>query len=99
MAIGVIWYSFELYKNKPAGIKNNGVWFDSLVNRGLWAWILGIVLTGFYVILYWYPQLLGFSSEGANSGIVHFFDPLSMVLKGQPASQWFFYGVLYTFAI
>lgn len=99
MAIGVIWYSIEQYKNSPAGIKNNGVWFDSLINRGLWGWILGIVLTGFYVILYWYPSLLGHNEEGANSGLVHFFDPLSIAMKGEPASQWFVYGVLYTFAI
>lgn len=99
MTIGVVWYAVELYKNKPAGIKNNGVWFDALVNRGMWGWVLGIVLTGFYIVLYWFPEWLGHGSEGANTGMVYFFDPLSLALKGQPASQWFVYGVFYTFAI
>ena len=49
--------------------------FKSLTNRGLWAWILGIVLTGFYIILYWYPQYLGLNKEG-NTGLVRFFDPI-----------------------
>lgn len=99
MAFGVTWYALEIYRDTPAGIKNNGIWFDSLTNKGVWAWVLGIVLTGFYVILYWYPSLLGFTEDGINSGMVQFFDPLSQALKGQPASQWFVYGVLYTFAI
>lgn len=99
MAIGVTWYSVELYKNTEPGIKNDGVWFDSLVNRGLLGWVLGVVLTAFYVLLYWYPQVLGLHEDGPNTGIVHFFDPLSQALKGQPSSQWFVYGVLYTFAI
>lgn len=99
MAIATVWYAVELYKNEPAGIKNTGVWFNSLTNRGVLGWILGIVLTGFYVVLYWFPAWLGFHPDGMNTGIVHLFDPLSMALKGSPASQWFVYGVLYTFAI
>ncbi|GAA5221432.1 4Fe-4S binding protein [Membranihabitans marinus] len=99
LAIGVVWYSIDMYKNTPAGIKNNGVWFDSLTNKGLWAWVLGVFVTGFYVVLYWNPHLMGYNAEGSNTGLVHFFDPLSMLLKGQPASQWFVYGTLYTFAI
>src|SRR5690606_12109700 len=54
---------------------------------------------GFYVVLYWFPAWLGLGSEADNTGLVHFFDPLSIVLKGQSASQWFVYGVFYTFAI
>lgn len=99
LAVGIIWYSYEMYLPLPPGIKNNGVWFDSLTNRGLWAWVFGIVITGFYVVLYWFPIYMGYSSEGENFGLVAFFDPLSQLLKGQPASQWFVYGTLYTFAI
>ncbi len=96
--VGVFIYSYRLYKKQPEGIKNNGVWFKSLTNRGVLGWMVGIVLTGFYVLLYWYPEYIGFKSTG-NEGLVAFFDPLSMFFKGQPASQWFVYGTLYTLAI
>ena len=100
ITIGTMIYAWRAYMHLEPGIKNNGVWFSSLTNRGLWGWITGIVLTGFYIILYWFPALLGLGQEGAaNSGIVGLFDPLSQLLKGQAASQWFVYGTLYTVAI
>jgi hypothetical protein len=44
-------------------------------------------------------QYLGLNqSGGLNTGIVGF-DPLSFVLNGKAASQWFVYGTLYTVAI
>ena len=98
MTVGVILFSYRAYLPKPEGIKNNGVWFSSLTNRGTWGWIAGVVITGFYVLLYWYPQYLGLAEAG-NSGLVKFFDPFSQLLKGSPASQWFVYGTLYTLAI
>ncbi|WP_236975373.1 4Fe-4S binding protein [Membranihabitans maritimus] len=99
LGIGIIWYAIDLYKNIPAGIKNNGIWFDSITNKGLWAWMLGIFLTAFYIILYWYPHLIGYNPENGSTGLVAFFNPLSRFLKGQPATQWFVYGTLYTCAI
>ena len=95
---GSILYTKGLYADQTDGVKNNGIMFQSLTNRGLWAWSLGIVLTLFYVILYWYPQYLGFNKEG-NTGLVRFFDPLSYMLNGRQASQWFVYGTFYTLAI
>ncbi len=100
ITIGTVIFAWRAYMNIEPGIKNNGVWFGSLTNRGLWGWILGIVLTGFYILLYWFPAYLGLGADGAaNSGVVALFDPLSNLLKGQPASQWFVYGTLYTVAI
>ena len=100
ITIGSLLYTSDLYKDTLPGIKNNAVWFASLSSRGVWAWMLGVFLTGFYVLLYWYPHLLGQGSDGAaNTGLVGLFDPLSMFLKGKPASQWFVYGSLYTLAI
>ncbi|MGB0402558.1 MAG: 4Fe-4S binding protein [Salibacteraceae bacterium] len=97
---GMILYGASAYAGEPVGIKNNGVWFDSLSNRGVLAVIAGIVLTGFYVQLYWFPQSIGLGADGgANTGLVALFDPLSMFFKGQPASQWFVYGTLYTLSI
>ncbi len=97
--IGVSIYGARAYAKQPAGIKNNGVWFKSLTNRGVLGWIVGIVLTGFYVLLYWYPEFIGYKPGTGNEGLVALFDPLSMFFKGTPASQWFVYGTIYTLAI
>ena len=98
VSIGSLLYTRGLYQNTTAGIKNNGIMFKSLTSRGLWAWVLGIVLTSFYIILYWYPLYLGLNEKG-NSGLIRFFDPLSKLMNGKAASQWFVYGTLYTLAI
>lgn len=98
--VGTIIYSRALYLNKPEGIKNDGIWFKSLTSKGIFAWGAGIIITLFYIILYWFPEYLGLAQEGGkNSGIVSFFDPLSYILNGNTASQWFVYGTLYTVAI
>lgn len=93
--IGSLGYIFSIYKNEPWGIKNNNVWFKSLTNRGVLAWLLGILLTGFYILLYWYPSALGLGNT-ENTGLIRLFDPLSKLLNGKKASQWFMYGTLYT---
>ncbi|NNK89656.1 MAG: 4Fe-4S binding protein, partial [Saprospiraceae bacterium] len=98
ISVGVILFSWRTFLVKHEGIRNDGIWQRSLTNRGLWGWILGVLVTIFYVLLYWFPALIGLSGNG-NTGLVAFFDPLSMLLKGTPASQWFVYGVLYTVAI
>ena len=99
MTVGTIWFSREEYLTKHEGIKNHGVYFKSLSSRGFWAWVLGIALTLFYVALYWFPQYLGLVKDGDNTGVISLFDPLSKLLSGNPASQWFLYGTLYTMAI
>jgi polyferredoxin len=100
IGIGTIAFAYDMYKFKPEGISNNGLWLNSFTNRGVFAWIFGIVLTGFYIVLYWYPEYLGLGKDGAaNTGLIAFFDPLSYALKAKPASEWFVYGVLYTLLI
>ena len=96
---GTIIFANDAYRGKHAGIKNNGLWFKSLSGRGFWAWALGIFLTLFYIVLYWFPEYLGYHSQGENSGLIALFDPLSKLINGNPASQWFVYGTLYTLAI
>ena len=96
--LGSALYSDQLYKGTLVGIKNNGVWFNALSNRGLLGWCIGLALTGFYICLYFYPEKLGYHQEG-STGMISFFDPLSYRLNGQPATQWFVYGTLYTMAI
>lgn len=95
---GIVVYSFGEYSGELSGIKNNEVWFKSVSSKGIVAWILGFVLTAFYVVIYWFPEYLGLHKEG-NTGLVAFFDPLSFALNGHGASQWFVYGTLYTLAI
>jgi polyferredoxin len=101
MAAGVIIYSYREYLKKLPGIKNDGVWFSGIASRGALGWIAGVLITSFYVLLYWYPTYLGMPTgvDPGNTGLIALFDPLSLALKGQPASQWFVYGTLYTFAI
>lgn len=99
IAAGIILFAKGSYSGTMAGIKNHGVWFKSVSSRGFWGWVAGISLTGFYVILYFYAEYLGLGENGNNTGIVALFDPLSRLLSGNPASQWFVYGTLYTVAI
>ncbi|WCO01227.1 4Fe-4S binding protein [Psychroserpens ponticola] len=100
ISLGIIVYSREAYLTKLEGIKNDGVWFKSISSRGIWGWLVGIILTSFYIVLYFFPQYLGLGADGAvNTGLISLFDPLSQLLSGRNASQWFVYGTLYTIAI
>lgn len=76
---------------------SHGVWHNSLSARGLAAWLLAVALTLVYILLYWFPHWLGLGIGGRpNAGFISWFDPLSRLLSGNPASQWFAYGTLYT---
>ncbi len=91
VSVGVLGYTYSSYASFGPGIKNNGVVFRSLTQRGVWAYTSAVGLTAFYVLLYFFESQL--------EGIIRGFDPLSVALSGKPASQWFVYGVLYTLAI
>lgn len=100
ISVGTLLYANDAYLTKLEGIKNDGVWFKSISSRGILGWITGIVLTLFYIVLYFHPHLLGLGVDGvSNTGLVSLFDPLSKLLSGNSASQWFVYGTLYTVAI
>ncbi|MBC8152593.1 MAG: 4Fe-4S binding protein [Bacteroidetes bacterium] len=73
------------------GIKNDGIFKNPATNRGWVGIVVGGFLVGLYVLLYFYPEYL--------TNWVLMFDPLSQVLSGQPATQWFVYGSLYTLVI
>jgi len=89
--IGGLVYAWERYGKGPAGIRNEGLQLSSTTARGAVGWVLGIVMTGFYVLLYWFPQSL--------EALVRTADPLSWVLRGRAADQWFLYGTFYTVAV
>ncbi len=100
MTVGTGIFIREEYVRHPEGIKNNGIWLRSLTSRGIWGWLFGIIITGFYVCLYWWPEYLGVRGNGvANVGLAALFDPLSLALRGRTADQWFVYGTFYTIAV
>jgi Pyruvate/2-oxoacid:ferredoxin oxidoreductase delta subunit len=80
----------EAAESQP-GIKNNRIFFNSLTARGALGWIIGILLTGFYIVLYWFPALL--------ENWIRMVDPLSFLISGRKADQWFLYGTFYTLAV
>jgi len=82
------WFEF---KDTQPGIKHNNLYFKSLTARGALGWGAGIILTGFYVVLYWWPQYI--------EGGIRTVDPLSILMTGSTADKWFLYGFLYTIAI
>lgn len=57
-----------------------------------WLGVLtGVLLIGFYLLLYWAPQHI--------TGWMRIVDPVSRALSGSGASQWFLYGLLYTIVV
>ncbi len=88
--LGVLLYLLPQLRQLP-GIKHNHMWRHPLTSRGWLGIALGTWLIAFYVLLYFYPEHL------VNWVIL--VDPISEALSGQPASQWFLYGFLYTLAI
>src|SRR5690606_18515206 len=69
--IGTLVFSNNAYLTKQPGLQNDGVWFKSITSRGFWGWILGIVLTLFYIVLYFKAEWLGMGVKGEeNTGLV-----------------------------
>lgn len=100
LAAGASFAFWLQHHGSAAGIRHDGIYFSSLLARGGGAWIAGVGMTGLYVLLYWYPQVLGQPIDGAApTGLIRVVDPLARLMTGYPASQWFLYGVLYTGAI
>lgn len=91
VTVGSLLFFVGRYLYHPEGVNNTGIWLNSLTGRGIAGWILGIVITGFYVLLYWFSFTL--------ESLIRMMDPLSYLLRGSQADQWFLYGSFYTFAI
>ena len=90
-SLGGLLYSFPAFFDGMPGIKHNGIYFSSATNRGLIGILMGAFLIGFYILLYFFPAYI-------TEWIV-LADPVSQALRGEPASQWFMYGFLYTVVI
>lgn len=91
ITIGGLVYIIPQLKESPPGIRNDHIFFKSMTSRGAIAWVLGVAITGFYVLLYWFPDTL--------KNWIRLTDPLSNWLRGEPADHWFLYGTFYTLAI
>ncbi|NUM80947.1 4Fe-4S binding protein [bacterium] len=91
MVTGALVFILPQLKESPAGIKHNRLFFLSATSRGFWGWAAAVFFTGFYVILYWFPQYL--------ENLIRTTDWLSWIMRGKPADQWFLYGFYYTLAV
>lgn len=60
----------------------------SPVNTAWLGVLAGVLLVGFYILLYWKPEYI--------QNWVSMVDPMSEMLNGGKASRWFLYGLLYT---
>lgn len=100
-AVGACIYFWGAFGKGPAGIKNNGIFHSQATRQaGVLSWMLAIVFTGFYIILYWFPDQL--------YGLVAAADPLYQAITGKSSissdgqrvtNQWFVYGLIYTVAV
>lgn len=90
LTVGCYLY-FGRYTRRPAGIQNDRAVENPLTNRSALGWIAGVVLTGVYVLIYWYPSTL--------QNLIAVFDPLSWLIRRRAADQWFMYGFFYTVAV
>ncbi|MGK0389766.1 MAG: polyferredoxin [Maribacter sp.] len=77
--------------NEVPGIKNNGVYFSTVYNRGWIGIALGILMIIFYLFIYFADPLI------VEWGMA--FDPMSEWFGAGKASHWFMYGLLYTIAV
>jgi ferredoxin-type protein NapH len=75
----------------PAGIKNNGIFFNVMKNVQWLGILTGTWLIAFYVLLYFYPEYM--------TNWVLMADPVSELLSGNEASRFFLYGFIYTLCI
>jgi len=91
LSIGTLSWSWLKFGQQPAGVKQDGLWQRASTSRGAVAWVTGLVLTGFYIILYWFPDYL--------AHLIRPLDGFSQSLRGRPADQWFLYGSFYTLAV
>ncbi len=76
----------------PPGIKNNGIFFNALNNRGWLGIAIGTLLILFYILIYFYDAYM--------INWIILVDPLKKLINPSgESSQWFLYGFLYTFAV
>ena len=91
ITLGSLLYIWSTYAGTIPQIMNDGIVTRSIQNRGRIAYVLGVMITAFYCTLYWRPEYL--------VGLYSTLNPLSQLLNGGAADQWFMYGFMYTLAM
>ncbi len=99
LLVGSVVFWSARYRDTEPGIKHDGTTFHGVQSRGWIAWVLGVLITGFYIILYWYGDLQARGMPPLLEAPIRTLDPLAFALTGSAADQWFLYGFLYTVAI
>ena len=96
---GTLGWARYKFGRTPAGVQHDNLWLRGSTSRGAVAWLTAVVLTGFYVVLYWFSNNDGQGNFGPLNQLVHALDPASQALRQRPADQWFLYGTFYTLAV
>ena len=88
--LGGFIHFIPLWRKKP-GIHNHHIYHNKSQTRHWPAIIVFVLLVAFYIFLYQFPYYL------ANQIVL--LKPLSEIMSGGAANQWFLYGFLYTLAM
>ncbi|GAB3865716.1 hypothetical protein GCM10028824_04970 [Hymenobacter segetis] len=99
VSAGTLAWSWLKFGRHPSGVQQDNLWLRASTGRGAVAWVTGLVLTGFYVVLYWFSNDDGQGNFGLLNNLIHPLDGLSQALRARPADQWFLYGTFYTLAV
>lgn len=100
MTVGALLAFAGKHRGTTPGIKHDSTFHTASQNRGLIGWALGLGITGFYVVLYFYDSYwLDWDLPRLLDGPIQLVSPLVELMSGQPADRWFLYGTLYTFAV
>lgn len=89
--IGSIIYITVTQLKALPGIRNTNIVSANISSRGLVAYMLSLLITVFYIILYWFPQYL--------NHLIQILNPLSYLLRRKNADQWFLYSTFYSIAV
>ncbi|WP_400191192.1 4Fe-4S binding protein [Hymenobacter sp. B81] len=90
LSAGTLGWSRHVFGATEGGVAGYP-WRRASTSRGTLAWLTALLLTGFYVLLYWWPEHL--------TNLIRPLDGLSQLLRARPADQWFLYGSFYTLAV
>lgn len=90
--------------SRQADIDNDRMLHSGITARGPAAVALFLLLTGFYIAIYFGSDIRPLAGGRTLHDILqqHFyslFDPLSQFLRGRPADNWFFYSLTYTYFV
>ena len=92
-------YFYKTYAHQHPGIKNHNIYFSNITSANSLAWLACFFITGFYVALYFYDDLLAMGMPRFLDGWIAMVDPMARFLHGGSADRWFLYGSFYTFAV